>query len=116
MTAGHVMEATSTLSPRTVAAARDAAQKFEAHALGALLQPMFETLSARHAFGGGAAEEMWRPMLVAEFGKVMAASGGIGLADSVLRQMLARQEAAQAEAGRAEAGRAEAGRAEAGQP
>jgi Rod binding domain-containing protein len=79
--------------PRNLAAARAAAQKFEGHALGALLQPMFEGLSARHAFGGGAGEEMWRPMLVAEFGKVMAAAGGVGLADAVLRQLLATQEA-----------------------
>jgi Rod binding domain-containing protein len=89
-------------APVNLRQARDAAQKFEAHALGALLQPMFETLSARHAFGAGAAEEMWRPMLVAEFGKVMAAAGGVGLADAVLRQMLLRQEAAnQASAGAA---------------
>jgi Rod binding domain-containing protein len=83
------------LQPTTpnFAAARAAAQKFESHALGALLQPMFEGISARGPFGGGAAEEMWRPMLVAEFGKVMAAAGGVGLADAVLRQMLATQEA-----------------------
>lgn len=87
------MPAIATTGPRSLAAAQDAARKFEAHALGALLQPMFETLSARHAFGGGTAEELWRPMLVAEFGKVMAAGGGIGLAEAVLRQMLARQEA-----------------------
>lgn len=79
--------------PFDPAAARRAAVDFEGQALGALLQPMFEGISARGPFGGGSAEEMWRPMLVAEFGKAMAASGGIGLADAVLRQMLIRQEA-----------------------
>jgi flagellar protein FlgJ len=80
-------------APLNLATARAAARQFEGHALGALLQPMFEGISARGPFGGGAAEEMWRPMLVAEFGKVMAAAGGVGLADAVLRQMIAAQEA-----------------------
>jgi Rod binding domain-containing protein len=82
------------IAASSLSAARAAAEKFEAHALGAFLAPMFEGLSARHAFGGGMAEEMWRPMLLAEFGRVMAAGGGIGLADAVLRQLIAQQETA----------------------
>lgn len=84
--------------PANLAAARKAAVAFEAQALGALLQPMFEGISSHGPFGGGSAEAMWRPMLVTEFGKVMAASGGIGLADHVLRHMLAAQERADAAA------------------
>ncbi len=82
-----------TLLPE-LAAARRAAVDFEGQALGALLQPMFQGISARGPFGGGAAEEMWRPMLVEEFGRAMAKSGGIGIADAVLRHMLQQQEAA----------------------
>jgi Rod binding domain-containing protein len=81
------------LAAPTLAATRAAAQKFEAQALGSLLAPMFETLSTKGPFGGGSAEAMWRPMLVSEFGRVMAEAGGIGLADAVLRTMLAAQEA-----------------------
>ncbi|TQF76963.1 chemotaxis protein [Elioraea sp. Yellowstone] len=78
--------------PGSEAAAARAARDFEAMALGALLQPMFEGLGKGGAFGGGTAEEMWRPMLVNEFARVIAAGGGLGIADAVMRQMLAMQE------------------------
>jgi Rod binding domain-containing protein len=86
----------ATPDPRFIAKARRAAESFEAQALGSLLQPMFEGLNARGPFGGGQAEEMWRPMLVTELGKQLAGAGGIGLADAVLRQMLKLQEGATA--------------------
>lgn len=88
--------APSTHDPRFLAKARKAAESFEAQAIGSLLQPMFEGLNSRGPFGGGQAEEMWRPMLVTEIGKQMAGAGGIGLAESVLRQMLKLQEGATA--------------------
>ena len=65
-----------------------AAREFEAQALGALLQPMFEGLGSGGAFGGGSAEAQWRPMLVTEFGRAIARAGGVGLADAVLKAML----------------------------
>lgn len=82
--------------PQFMAKARKAAESFEAQALGSLLQPMFEGLNTSGPFGGGQAEAMWRPMLVTELGKQMAGAGGIGLAESVLRQMLKLQEGATA--------------------
>jgi flagellar protein FlgJ len=77
-------------SQRDPAALRRAAQDFEAQALGAMLQPMFEGLSTEgSAFGGGAAEEQWRPMLVDAMAREAAKSGhGIGIANSMLRQLL----------------------------
>jgi len=70
-----------------------AAHDFEAMALGQLLQPMFETVDAQHAaFGGGAAEAAWRPMLGDAIGRQMAAHGGIGLAAPVFNAMLQAQE------------------------
>ena len=87
-------------SQRATPQMRQVAQAFEGQVLSLLLKPVFATVAAgRGAFGGGAAEETWRPMLVAEFGKVMAAAGGVGLADAVLRQMLLHQEATHAAAG-----------------
>ena len=77
-------------------AMRRVAQDFEAQALGALLQPIFATLPTDGAFGGGAAEAQWRPMLVDAFGKSMARSGGVGIAEAVLRDMLRVQAAASA--------------------
>ena len=74
-----------------VQAATQAAQRFEASTLGALLAPMFETVPTG-PFDGGAAEQTWRPMMVTEMAKQVAAHGGIGLAAPVLRQMLQLQE------------------------
>ena len=70
-----------------------AARDFEAMAISQLLQPMFDTVNtARSAFGGGAGEEAWRPMLVQEIAKQIAAHGGLGLAKPVYDAMLRMQE------------------------
>jgi len=71
-----------------------AAKAFEAMALGQLLQPMFDTVDASQgAFGGGAAEAAWRPMLVDALGRQIATHGGLGLAEPVYAAMLRAQEA-----------------------
>lgn len=71
------------------AAMREAAQKFEAQALGQLLQPMFATVDlARSRFGGGAGEAQWQSMLVDAMAQGIARAGGLGLADLVLGEML----------------------------
>jgi flagellar protein FlgJ len=89
----YVLPAASTLTPTQTAKLWQAAHDFEAMAIGQLLQPMFETVDAAHAaFGGGAAEATWRPMLVDAIGKQMAANGGIGLAVPVFNAMLHAQE------------------------
>ncbi|MBV9248317.1 MAG: rod-binding protein [Acetobacteraceae bacterium] len=76
-------------------ALRKAAEDFEAMALGQMLQPMFNTVnSAGSAFGGGEAEEAWKPMLVDAIAKKIAAHGGLGLAGPVLAAMLHAQETA----------------------
>ena len=75
---------------KTLKSARD----FEAMAIGQLLQPMFQTVDSAHSqFGGGSAEETWKPMLVNEIAKKIAANGGLGLARPVLAEMLRMQEA-----------------------
>lgn len=43
------------------------------------------------AFGGGAGEEAFRGHLVEQQARLMAERGGIGLAESILRAMLARE-------------------------
>lgn len=69
------------------------AQDFEAMAIGQLLQPMFDTVdTANSFFGGGSGEEAWKPMLVQEFAKQIAAHGGLGLAKPVYDAMLRMQE------------------------
>lgn len=68
-------------------AQRRAAEDFEAQMLGALLQPMFNTVPANDTFGGGSAEAQWRPMLVEQFGHAMAHAGGVGIGSAVLAEM-----------------------------
>lgn len=83
------------LTPAQIAATRASAQSFEALAIGQLLQPMFNTVdTSKGLFGGGKGEETWKPMMVDEMGKMIAKSGGIGIADSVFREMLRMQEKA----------------------
>ncbi len=75
--------------------ARETAISFEGVTLGELLQPMFDTVdTSDNAFGGGAAEKQFRSLQVLEMGKEIARGGGIGIADSVYRQILAMQEKA----------------------
>ncbi len=77
------------------AAAQAAGQAFEGSVLGRLFAPMFDTLPAdAGAFGGGAGESAWRPMLTDAIGQAAAAAGGIGLAAPVMQQLLRAQEAA----------------------
>jgi Rod binding domain-containing protein len=68
------------------------AKDFEAMAIGQLLRPMFDTVkTANGVFGGGAGEEAWKPMLVQEFAKQLAAHGGLGLAKPVYDAMIRMQ-------------------------
>jgi Rod binding domain-containing protein len=75
------------------AALRKAAMDFEAMALGAMLQPMFEGTMRGSGFGGGGkGEAAWAPMLVNEYARITAQNGGLGIGDAVFRHMLAAQE------------------------
>lgn len=81
-------------TPEQLSRTRQAAQEFEGLAIGQLLQPMFKTVgTSKGIFGGGKGEEAWKPMMIDEMAKVLAKNGGIGLADSVYREMLQMQEA-----------------------
>lgn len=68
------------------------AREFEAMYLGQMLKPMFENLTAEAPFGGGLAEEFWRSFEVEEFSKALARAGGVGIAQSVYRQLEGRAE------------------------
>lgn len=72
---------------------RQKAEDFEAVFIGQMLRPMFAGLKTDGPFSGGPGEDMWRSLQVDEYGKAIAKSGGIGIADAVMRQMLKAQEA-----------------------
>ena len=72
--------------------ARKIAEDFEAVFLTQMLQPMFEGIKPEAPFGGGNSEAMWRSMQIEEYGKAITKAGGIGIADSVYREIIKLQE------------------------
>ena len=73
-------------------AAAKAAQEFEAVFISQFLGSMFQGISTEGPFGGGPGEEIFRSLMLEQYGKSIAADGGFGLADSVKRQLIALQE------------------------
>lgn len=69
-----------------------AAQDFEAVFLTQMMERMFDGLSGEGPLGGGSAGGAWRSMLADQYGKTIAASGGIGIADDVRRELIALQQ------------------------
>ncbi len=69
------------------------AEDFEAFFLSQSLQPMFANIKAEEPFGGGTGDDIWRSLQIDEYGKAIARSGGIGIADQVMKQLLQAQEA-----------------------
>jgi flagellar protein FlgJ len=70
-----------------------AAEDFASVALNELLKPMFDTVdTSKGMFGGGAAEEQFKPMIITEVAKQIARSGGLGITEPVYQQMLRLQE------------------------
>ncbi|HVY83939.1 MAG TPA: rod-binding protein [Caulobacterales bacterium] len=83
--------------PAPSAQMRQIAQQFEAMFLNEMMGPMFEGLDTDGLGGGGVGEEMFRPMLIDQYAKAISHSGGIGLADVIVRE-LTRMQTAQADA------------------
>ena len=71
---------------------RETAEAFEASFLTQMFKPMFEGLETDGPFGGGSSEETWRSFLLDAMAKQTVKAGGIGLADTVMSEMLKMQE------------------------
>ena len=79
-------------APRAEQAARAAAEAFEASFLAEMLR--YSGLNAMpDAFGGGAGEEAFGSLLTDEYARLLAARGGIGLAERVFEILKQRTEA-----------------------
>ncbi len=74
---------------------RRVAEEFEAVFIAQMLAPMFQGLETDELFGGGPGEDIYRSVLVEEYGKSIARAGGIGLSDAIQREILRLQEVAQ---------------------
>jgi Rod binding domain-containing protein len=80
------------VSPAIAAKARAKAQDFEAVFLNSMFGHMFANVN-EGPYSGGEAAKTWRSFLTEEYAKNFARAGGIGIADSVYRQLIAVQEA-----------------------
>jgi peptidoglycan hydrolase FlgJ len=81
-------------------AAMKAAKQFESVFVTEFLGQMFEGIPTDGAFGGGQGEEMFRSLMLDQYGKQLENQGGFGLAGPVAKQLLKLQES-QNERGRA---------------
>ncbi len=72
--------------------ARKAAESFEAFFISQMLADMFSGIETDPLFGGGQGETIFRSLMIDEYGKSVASSGGVGIADNVLREIIRLQE------------------------
>jgi len=84
----HQLPQTKSIDPDK---AREVAKDFEAVFLSQYIGFMFQGVKTDGMFGGGTGEDIFRSLLVQEYGKLVAERGGIGIADAVLSQMLRMQ-------------------------
>lgn len=71
--------------------AEAAARDFEAVYISQMLTHMFSGIETDGLFGGGNAENIFRSMMIDEYGKMMAQNGGIGLSNAVQSEIIAMQ-------------------------
>jgi peptidoglycan hydrolase FlgJ len=73
---------------------RKQAVELEGVFLNTLMKEMFSSIKTDEgSFGGGFAEETWRGMQAEQFAGALAETGGIGLADQLIGDLLRLQEA-----------------------
>ena len=66
---------------------------FEAMFLSSMFQEMFTDIGKEGPLGNGPGVGVWRTFLTTEFGKSVAKSGGVGIANQVYKSLMAHQEA-----------------------
>lgn len=82
-------KAANSEDPRSIDAV---AKEFTSVFITQLLNIMFEGVEVDENFGGGHAEETWRGLMMDEYGKEIAKTGGVGLTDMVKQQLLQYQQ------------------------
>lgn len=92
LSARSVPSGTQARQARTPDQLRATAEDFESVFLAQVLEAMMGE-TTQSSFGGGPGEAAFSSMLNEEYAKVITRAGGIGLADSLAREMLRYQEA-----------------------
>lgn len=72
--------------------AYEASKEFEAVFVSQMMTHMFEGIKTDGMFGGGHAEEMFKSLMVDEYGKLVAARGGLGVTEMMMQNLIAQQE------------------------
>ena len=70
---------------------RKAAEAFEAQFLGHMFQLAMKDAPVDEVFGGGPGERMFRELLTDAWAESAVRSGGVGIADAVMRTMIQTQ-------------------------
>lgn len=85
------METKSSIDMKKV---EESARDFEAMYVTEMMRPMFDGLETGGMFGGGKTEEVFSGMMLEEYGKMIAQTGQLGIADFVKAEMISMQEQA----------------------
>lgn len=72
--------------------ARATAEQFEGVFLNQMLSAMFEDIGENDTFNGGYAEDTYRGLLTETYADTITKAGGIGVADSIMRELIGLQE------------------------
>jgi Rod binding domain-containing protein len=80
------------LSEKDKAKIDKTAKDFEAVFLSQMLENMFADVDVDPTTEDPTGKEIYKSILLNEYGKIMSNAGGIGLADSVKREMMQQQE------------------------
>ena len=88
------IDAKSASKDKDMAKIEMVAKDFEAVFIAEMMKPMFSGIKVDGMFGGGKGEEIFRGMMIQEYGKMMSETGQLGIADAVKAEMIRMQESA----------------------
>ncbi len=70
----------------------ETAKEFEAVFLSEMMNLMFKEIKTDEMFGGGHGEDMFKSLMITEYGKEISNSGGIGIASEIQKAIIDLQE------------------------
>jgi len=78
---------------KNMAKMREASEEFETFFMSQMMEHMWADIDTDGPFGGGNAERVFRSMMIEEHSESLVNTGGIGIADAVMAQLLKVQQA-----------------------
>lgn len=89
--ANKAVDAKRAVKDKNLAALDTAAKDFEAMFVTEMMKPMFAQIKPDPMFGGGKGEEIFQGFMLQEYGKMMAETGQLGIADVVKQELIRMQ-------------------------